>query len=62
MTITVFIRYRIDPFKREAFDAYAKRWLAIIPTIRRLPEPWRKSPIGAMHAASSSTSMMWSMR
>jgi hypothetical protein len=31
MTITVFIRYQIDPFKRDAFEAYAKRWLAIIP-------------------------------
>lgn len=31
MTITVFIRYRLDPFKREAFEAYARRWLAIIP-------------------------------
>lgn len=31
MTITVFIRYQIDPFKREAFEAYAKRWLSIIP-------------------------------
>ncbi len=31
MTITVFIRYQIDPFKREAFEAYARRWLTIIP-------------------------------
>jgi hypothetical protein len=31
MTITVFIRYQIDPFAREAFEAYAKRWLDIIP-------------------------------
>jgi hypothetical protein len=31
MAITVFIRYRIDPFKREAFEAYARRWLEIIP-------------------------------
>ena len=31
MTITVFIRYQIDPFKRAQFEAYAKRWLAIIP-------------------------------
>jgi hypothetical protein len=31
MTITVFIRYQIDPFKRELFEAYAKRWLTIIP-------------------------------
>ena len=31
MTITVFIRYRLDPFKREAFEAYARRWLASSP-------------------------------
>jgi hypothetical protein len=31
MTITVFIRYQIDPFRRDAFEAYAKRWLDIIP-------------------------------
>jgi hypothetical protein len=31
MTITVFIRYQLDPFKRDAFEAYARRWLAVIP-------------------------------
>jgi len=31
MAITCFIRYRIDPFQREAFEAYAQRWLEIIP-------------------------------
>ena len=31
MTITVFIRYRIDPFKRVQFEDYARRWLTIIP-------------------------------
>lgn len=31
MTITVFIRYQIDPFKRDEFEAYAQRWLTIIP-------------------------------
>ena len=31
MEITVFIRYRIDPFQRDAFEAYARRWLEIIP-------------------------------
>jgi hypothetical protein len=31
MTMTVFIRYQIDPFKRDAFGAYARRWLTIIP-------------------------------
>ena len=31
MTITAFIRYQIDPFKRAAFEAYARRWLSLIP-------------------------------
>jgi NIPSNAP len=31
MTITVFIRYQVDPFRRDAFEAYARRWSAIIP-------------------------------
>jgi hypothetical protein len=31
MTITCFIRYEIDPFQRDAFKAYAEKWLRIIP-------------------------------
>ena len=31
MAITVFIRYQIDPFQRNAFEEYARRWLTIIP-------------------------------
>ena len=31
MTVTCFIRYRIDPLQRAEFEAYARRWLAIIP-------------------------------
>ena len=31
MTITVFIRYQIDPFQRASFEHYAQRWLSIIP-------------------------------
>ena len=31
MTLTCFIRYRIDPFQREAFAEYARRWGRIIP-------------------------------
>ena len=31
MTVTVFIRCQLDPFRRAAFEAYAKRWLEIIP-------------------------------
>jgi hypothetical protein len=31
MTITVFIRYQIDPSKRPQFEDYARRWLEIIP-------------------------------
>jgi len=33
MAITVFIRYQLDPFKRDQFEAYAKRWLTIIPRL-----------------------------
>ena len=31
MSITVFIRYQLDPFKRAGFEEYARRWIAIIP-------------------------------
>jgi hypothetical protein len=31
MTITVFIRYQLDPFKRAQFEKYSKNWLTIIP-------------------------------
>lgn len=31
MTITCFIRYRIDPFQREAFKRYAEAWARVIP-------------------------------
>ena len=31
MTITVFIRYQLDPFKKQRFETYAKQWLEIIP-------------------------------
>ena len=31
MTITVFIRYQLDPFKRAQFEEYARSWLSIIP-------------------------------
>ena len=31
MAVTVFIRYQLDPFKRAMFEAYARRWLTIIP-------------------------------
>jgi hypothetical protein len=31
MTVTVFIRYRLDPFKLAEFEEYSRRWLAIIP-------------------------------
>jgi len=29
--ITVFIRYQIDPFQRDAFEEYAENWGRIIP-------------------------------
>jgi hypothetical protein len=31
MSVTCFIRYRIDPFQREAFQRYAEAWARIIP-------------------------------
>ena len=31
MSVTCFIRYQIDPFQREAFQAYAQAWGRIIP-------------------------------
>jgi len=31
VAVTVFIRYQLDPFKREMFEQYAKRWNTIIP-------------------------------
>jgi hypothetical protein len=31
MTVTCCIRYVIDPFQREAFEAYGRNWLEIIP-------------------------------
>lgn len=32
MPVTCCIRYVIDPFQREAFEAYARNWLTIIPS------------------------------
>ena len=31
MSITCFIKYRLDPFQLPAFEAYAREWLTIIP-------------------------------
>ena len=31
MTLTCFIRYTLDPYKRDAFETYARNWLSIIP-------------------------------
>ncbi len=31
MTITVFIRYQLDSYKRDGFENYARNWLKIIP-------------------------------
>ncbi len=31
MTVLCFIRYEIDPFKREAFEQYSTNWATIIP-------------------------------
>jgi hypothetical protein len=30
-TIICHIQYQIDPFQRDAFEQYARRWLTIIP-------------------------------
>ena len=48
MTITCFIRYRIDPFQREQFRQYAENWGRIIPRCGgepdRLFSPATKAP------------------
>ncbi len=31
MTITCFIRYKIDPFQKESFEEYARNWGQAIP-------------------------------
>jgi hypothetical protein len=31
MAVTVFIRYQLDPFRRDQFEQYAKNWIEIIP-------------------------------
>jgi len=31
MSVTVFIRYQLDPFKRPQFEEYARNWGSIIP-------------------------------
>jgi hypothetical protein len=31
MNVVCQIRYQIDPFKRAAFEEYARNWLALIP-------------------------------
>jgi hypothetical protein len=31
MTVTCCIRYVLDPFRRDAFEAYARNWTTIIP-------------------------------
>jgi hypothetical protein len=31
MSVTVFIRYQIDPFKRAQFEQYSRGWISIIP-------------------------------
>lgn len=33
MTITCFIRYQIDPFKKDQFTAYSENWARIIPRL-----------------------------
>lgn len=33
MSITCCIRYVIDPYKRDDFETYARKWLTIIPAL-----------------------------
>ncbi len=33
MSITCFIRYEIDPFKKDQFTAYSQNWARIIPRL-----------------------------
>ena len=33
MTITCFVRYEIDPFKKDQFTAYSENWARIIPRL-----------------------------
>jgi hypothetical protein len=33
MTITCCIRYVIDPYKKDDFEEYARKWLTIIPAL-----------------------------
>ncbi|MGH6966781.1 MAG: NIPSNAP family protein [Phenylobacterium sp.] len=33
MAVTCCIRYVIDPFRRDAFEQYAREWLTIIPSL-----------------------------
>jgi hypothetical protein len=33
MSITVFIRYEIEPFQAAEFETYSRRWLDIIPRL-----------------------------
>jgi hypothetical protein len=40
MTVAVFIRYQLDPFKHAAFEAYAQRFLKIIPRFGNLLGYW----------------------
>jgi len=30
VTVTVFIRYQLDPFKRAMFEKYSQNWLTIM--------------------------------
>ena len=38
MTVTVFIRYQLDPFKRAKFEEYSKTLAHHHPEMRRRPD------------------------
>jgi len=43
MTVTCCIRYTLDPYRLDEFEAYARNWLTILGLRRRAP--------GLFHAA-----------
>ena len=59
MTVTVFIRYQLDPFKRDQFEQYAKNWLTIIP---KWPAAISSGPLSGCRMRARTTSRSRSSR
>ena len=53
MTVTCCIRYVLDPFQRDAFEAYARNWLAIIPACGGQPRSATSCPTRARTTSRS---------